>query len=639
MGRLAGTIGERRAAHDNPTVLIGGGDQLSPSSLSPVSNWTVPVEALNRIGPAAEVVGNHDLDFGFDPVENYSAASEFPWLLANVVTDDGETVPGTQNYTVVERDGVRVGVVGLVDDAIKTKTAVDFEAAGYDVADFSTVGQRIAADLKADHDVDVVVAAAHVGVPESKELASETDAIDVIVTGDDEVEYPPQVTDGAVITEAAGNAAFVGELNLTVGEDGVAFDDGRLLGVGEDSPVDEGVRSYVNDSRGRFLSTVAGETTVALNSTFGNYNEETRWGNLVTDAFRAKSGADVALTNAGGIRGGFVFGPGEVTYDDIYTSLPFGNTLVTKELDGAELRQLLASQVTTLESDDGQRYGAQAALQVSGVTYEYVPHENATRQVRDVHVNGDPVGDNETYDVTLNSYMSGWSVFDYNWTMTEQPTVSEDLTLYGTAAVEYVENNTPVSPERDGHIQRVDATGEASTAVYGETLTVDVTAPDGFDGLNGSVWLRAPGGDRIAPVDARYEGGDTVTVEFDRADAAALVDTTNATALELYAEYDSTRYELVYHDHARLNADVSVAALNGQPSLPGTGNHAVDTDGDGRFEDIDGDGATDLFDALTYFQYGDSDAVQDNVAAFDFDGDGDAGDLFDALALFEEISG
>jgi hypothetical protein len=74
------------------------------------------------------------------------------------------------------------------------------------------------------------------------------------------------------------------------------------------------------------------------------------------------------------------------------------------------------------------------------------------------------------------------------------------------------------------------------------------------------------------------------------------------------------------------------------PTLPGQSNPARDPDGDGQFEDVNGDGTTDLFDALDYYNNGDSDAVQNNVDAFDFDGDGDAGDLFDALELWNRIS-
>ncbi|ELZ24344.1 UDP-sugar hydrolase / 5'-nucleotidase [Halosimplex carlsbadense 2-9-1] len=575
MGRLAGAVNERRGAHDNPTVVVGGGDQVSPSSLSPVSNWTVPVAATNAIDPAADVVGNHDLDYGFDAVPNYTAASEYPWLLANVRAEDGGGVPGTENYTIVERDGVRVGIVGLVDEAIEPKTAVDFDEAGYEVADYSEVGAEVATELKTEENVDVVVAAAHIGVGDSKELARETENIDVIVTGDDEVAYEPQVTDGAVIMEAEGRAAYLGELNLTVGANGsVAMADGRLLSVaGEESvPVNETVEGIVSSARGEYLSAVIGRTTVPLDSTFAaNYHDETAWGNLVTDAFRAQTGAEVAVTNAGGIRGDFTFSPGNVTYDDVYTSLPFGNTLVTKRLSGAELTELLASQVVTLESGGGQQYGQEAQLQVSGVTYEMVAHEGADSVVRDVYVGGEPLRANATYNVTVNSYMAGWD------DLADDPTVSTDLTLYGTAVADYIERQGTVSPRDTNRIRRVDR--EVGTewifAADGSTVPVHYEVPEAVVSVNDSaVRVENATGAALAAERVRLTGDDLL-VSFDRGDFGEFAAASDH--LQLYAGYTDAEYDgqRSYFDDSVLNGDLegweSLATENGSEPDDGGG--------------------------------------------------------------------
>src|SRR6056297_1319758 len=167
--RMVTLVNQRRAAHENPTVVVGGGDEVSPHSLSPLSQWRVPAEALSVLNPAAEVIGNHDLDFGFDAVENFSRASETPWLLANVVDEQtGETVPGTEPYTVVEKQGVKVGIVGVADEKIKSKTAVDFDEQGYELENYSDTASEYATMLKDEENVDVVVVSAHLGVPVAK---------------------------------------------------------------------------------------------------------------------------------------------------------------------------------------------------------------------------------------------------------------------------------------------------------------------------------------------------------------------------------------------------------------------------------------------------------------------------------------
>jgi len=54
---------------------------------------------LAALDPAAEVIGNHDLDYGFAEVGNFSETSEFPWLVSNIRAEDGGNIPGTQNGT------------------------------------------------------------------------------------------------------------------------------------------------------------------------------------------------------------------------------------------------------------------------------------------------------------------------------------------------------------------------------------------------------------------------------------------------------------------------------------------------------------------------------------------------------------
>jgi len=552
--RMVTLLNERRAAIDNPTVTVGGGDEVSPHALSPLSQWAVPVDVLNVVQPDAEVIGNHDLDYGFEAVGNFSSASEFPWLMANIVdSETGEPIPGTEPYTVVEKQGVKVGVIGLADEKIKSKTAVDFDEAGYELRDYSEVASEYATQLKEERGVDVVVAAAHLGVPASKNLANETEHVDVVVVGDDELEYPPRETSGTVIVEAEARAEHVGEVNLTVEDGEVTSWDGRLLDVTEDVRKNETASSIISTARENELNAVAGVTTEELDARFSsNYHDETALGNTIGDAFRAETGAEVAITNAGGIRSNSVYGPGNVTVGDVYNILPFQNTLVTVELTGSELKQLLASQVVTLESWTGQNYGVEAQLQVSGVTYEYASHEGQAPTVREAWVNGEPVGDDETYNVTVNSYMAGWD----GSVLADAPRVSTTNTLYGTALLEYVRENSPVTPDDANRIRRVDNfTDVRSVDVRKGDATVVVDAPAGTNAtVEDSFYVtHADSGDRVHAESVELDDG-TVAVSFAMADLAPYLGQSGD--LELYGEFDTTAYDRVYFEHSVLNADL-----------------------------------------------------------------------------------
>lgn len=550
IGTLAGAINDRKAATDNPAIVVGGGDEVSPSSLSAVSQWRVPVDALNVIDPAAEVVGNHDLDYGFEPVAAFSNESEFPWLLANVRAEDGGNVPGTRNYTTVERGGVTIGIMGLVDDAIDPKTEVDFEEEGYTVTDWSRAGSQVATTLEEEENADVVVALAHTGIPEAKEIANNTDNVDVIVTGDDEVLYEPQVTSGTVIVEAGGEATHLGEVNLTVSDEGVGFTDGRLYSLEEgDWSMNETANEVVRTGRAEDLGTVAGETTAPLDSTYGNYADDTGWGRIIGDAFLAQTGADIAMTNAGGIRGNFVIDEGEVTYDDVYTSLPFGNTLVTKEMTGRQIVDYLDDTSSPFESD----FGVQPELQVGGLTYEVVDQPNPGQKVTDVYVQGEPIDMDESYEVAVNSFMAGGP------TLSQYETVDEDLTLYGTAVVDYIEQQGTITPPEEDRIRRTTRSlGEPDLTMDGERATLEYTVPDAVESIESeSLTILNETSAQLA-VDGVEFDGNTLQLTVNRSDLLALSEASDT--VQLYGTYADAAIDDDRNgfESSRLNADAAI---------------------------------------------------------------------------------
>ncbi len=556
--RMAHLIDKRKEANQNPVVVVGGGDQVSPHALSPVTRWHTPIEALNHIDPVADVVGNHDLDYGIGAVGNFSRASEFPWLMANIVdTETGETIPGTKPYHVTEAGDFRIGVIGLADEKIKSKTTVDFEVEGYELLDYAEVGSEYATMLKRDKDVDVVVAAAHLGVPVAKELANRTENIDVVVVGDDEIEYPPQETGGAIIMEAEGRANHIAELNLTVGNDGVSSWNGRLLNVTENTTKDRGVSEVISQDRGEVLNKRIGVTETPLDARFSsNYHRETGMGNLITDAFRAKTGADIAITNAGGIRSNSVYGPGNLTVGDVYNVLPFRNRLVTFRLTGSEVEELLAGQVIPLESEEGKQYGAEAALQVSGLSYEWFGHENVSEKnvVRDIRVGGEPIEDGSTYTVTVNSYMAGWddSVF------TNATEVSRSQDLYGAAVVEYIEERERIGPQRENRIRRVDSylgTRSATLDREGE-VTVNFTAPNSATEIQPDTFYSLGTGVRVNATTATLSN-DILSVSFNETDLTEGV--SGDTLIEVYGKYSDGRHQRVYFNHSVINGEIEAS--------------------------------------------------------------------------------
>lgn len=577
--RLMTLIEQRRAAADGPVVVVGGGDQIGPHALGPISQWRCPVDVLNRVGPDADVIGNHEFDYGLDAISEVTADSEFPWLATNLVNEAGEAFDGTESYRIVERGGVRVGLIGLIDEgATYGKTNIDFEEEGLTVEDYTETGPAEAERLRTEEDVDVVVALAHTGVPDAEALAEAdtADAIDVVVAGDDEIVYPPAETSGTVVTEAEARANYLGELDLHVDTDAgeVTGFDGRLVEVTDDVPKDSAASAIIEEYRAEAkLDTVIAETETPLDARFAtNYHRESNYGNLVTDAMRARTGAEVAITNAGGIRSNAVYGPGEITGGDVLNTLPFANTLVTVELTGAELVETLASQVITLESDVGQEYGAEISQQVSGVRFEWVAHEGVDEQIRDVYVGGERLDPEETYEVAVNSFIAAGGS---GYPLADKPVVEETDELLATAVIEYLDARETVAPTVEGRMQRVDRdlpAADVTTDGSGKGVTRFDTPGDVESVVEDATALWTNGPENVAAEQVVFDEDDgTLVVRVDDGALAELVDDADdgeTRSLDLYVGYESSEYDRVYFDYSRLNATVEATVRErGRPAL------------------------------------------------------------------------
>ncbi|MEZ3167569.1 bifunctional UDP-sugar hydrolase/5'-nucleotidase [Halorubrum ejinorense] len=564
--RLVTLIEQRRAAADGPVVVVGGGDQVGPHALSPISQWRAPVDVLNEVDPDADVIGNHEFDYGFDPISDVTADSGFPWLATNLVdSETGDAFDGTESSEIVNRGGVSVGLIGLADQGATTgKTNIDFEAEGVTIEDYTETGPAEAKRLKEAEDVDAVIALAHTGIDDA-ELLAEADAdddIDVVVVGDDEQRYPPEAVDGSIISEARARAAFLSEIELTIEGGEVTGFDGRLIEVTDDIEKDPTASQIINDYRAEVsLDSPVVETETPLNATFGaNYHRETGYGNLITDAMRERVDADAAITNAGGIRSDSVYGPGEITGGDIFNTLPFPNTVVSLELTGEELVETLESQVITLESETGQSFGEEISQQTSGLRFEWVPHEDADELVRDVYVGGEPLDPDETYEVAVNSYIAnGGSGYPL-----EDKVIEDTGELQATTVVNYLEEKETIAPEPEGRMQRVDRDlPDAAVTVDGNGKVVaQFDAPDDVESVaedTATVWT--PEGDHLDAEHVAFDEGDERLVvrvdDGDLADTVEDADDGDELPLDLYAEYESSEYEQIYFERSRLNADLT----------------------------------------------------------------------------------
>ena len=235
---LAPHIADLRAEHPG-LILLDAGDTLlgAPSAALAIAEGVVPpiVAAMNRLRYDAMTLGNVDAGLGWPVLAGARAAAAFPWLSANAVLPDGGTALAP--YAVLERDGVRVGVLGLTTPA--TSLGRDPRVLG-DVAfaDLAATARRWVPILRQVERVDVLIGLFHSGLDDrfardaalrsglplfaaAGRVAEAGLGFDLIVAGDAQRLSPRRPSDGATpygtpVLEpgAFGNGLALATLNL-----------------------------------------------------------------------------------------------------------------------------------------------------------------------------------------------------------------------------------------------------------------------------------------------------------------------------------------------------------------------------------------------------------------------------------------
>ena len=389
--RLATVIAQRRAAAQAvgaDTLLLEAGDVLQGTPMSTAFRGEPDFALLERFGVDAMSLGNHEFDFGVETLRARMEQVSFPVLAANVRHADGSPFAGESVVLTTPRHGLRVAVLGLVtaDTRVTThpRNVVDLT-----FEDPVATAARLVPELAASSDFVIVVS--HCGAAVDRRVAA-VPGIDFVVGGHDQRLIDPPLRVGDVpIVQAYEWGEYLGEATFTVAADGsLAWAGNRYVRVTADVPEDGEVAALVADYRerlGQELDRVVTTAAVRLDGQAVR-REETNLGNLVADALLQASGAEIAVINAGAIRGSIEAGP--VTLERLMTVLPFENRLVVVPLTGAELRSML---VQSVGRDDG------GFLQVAGIRVH--AGDDAVR----IDVAGAPLDDARVYQVATSDFL------------------------------------------------------------------------------------------------------------------------------------------------------------------------------------------------------------------------------------------
>jgi len=392
---LASIIRREPGAH---VLLLDAGDICDGTPFSTEFRGEADVEAMNAAGYDAACPGNHEMNNTLAQVRKLRDMAKYPIVCANAIeTASGK--PIFRPYVIRRVGSLRIALLGLLTP----------EAASYPAA---VEGLKIQPPIECARDLvpqlrrqaDLVIALTHIGADQDRLLSATVAGIDVIVGGHShtylrspvfigDVPGPePESVNGTIIAHDFEWGAQLGRLSLVLVRSRVGrWTVQRYAGAGLPITASIAPHKATEAVVGRYwrgISAKYGRRIGTAEGDFAQKGYDRADYNLVADAVRAKTSAAIALENLGGVRAPLVKGP--ITYADLVTMDPFGNTIVTMTLTGAQVRAIL-----------GERRPA-----VSGVRYEV-----DGRVVKRALVGGSPLDDARAYKVATNSFFARDALF------------------------------------------------------------------------------------------------------------------------------------------------------------------------------------------------------------------------------------
>lgn len=392
-------------------LLLDAGDTFHGQSIATLEYGSSIAKILKAMGYVATVPGNHDFNYGQDRLLELGEESGVKILASNVKSDG---IAKYDEYTIEEVNGVKIGIFGIATPETAYKTNPN-NVIGLDFGDIDSItkdAERMVEVLE-NQGADVIVALSHLGIDSDSEvkatdIAKAVDGIDLIIDGhshsilENYEEF--NKTSDTKVTSTGEYLNNFGQVEITLDEN-LEIKDINLQTINteelteEDDTITELIEG-IKEGQEEILNEVVGSTPIDLDGarTSVRYGH-TNLGRLIASAMIDETGADVAITNGGGIRDSIK--AGDITKNDIIKVLPFGNYIVTKKVKGSDIVAAL---------NHGMVVGAGSFTHFGGMVAEteiITDEDGVTRHnVLSIKINGEEIDLDKEYVVATNDFMA-----------------------------------------------------------------------------------------------------------------------------------------------------------------------------------------------------------------------------------------
>ncbi|MCF7808713.1 MAG: bifunctional metallophosphatase/5'-nucleotidase [Candidatus Marinimicrobia bacterium] len=327
---------------DDPSYLIlSGGDNWTGPAISTWFQGESTLEVMNAMHYDATAIGNHEFDFTIDGLKQLIDLADFPYLSANIRLKGTDSIPDfVKPYVILDIEGVNVGIIGLTTLSASYSTFPTY-VEDLDFIDYADALQDYVPELW-EAGADLILCVAHICYGEAVGLVDVAQDLGVSMIGGGHCnELEAEVFNESVaVVEGGWRMASYARVDLYYDAEQaeVTVIEVQTSANSGGSP-DQNVTDIVSIWQ-QATQAALGEVVGYASADIAQWSTELR--NLVTDSWLvAFPTADIAVTNAGGIRQAIA--AGDITKGDIVGVLPFNNNILELKLTGAEVIDCIGS--------------------------------------------------------------------------------------------------------------------------------------------------------------------------------------------------------------------------------------------------------------------------------------------------------
>ncbi|MEG1615899.1 MAG: bifunctional UDP-sugar hydrolase/5'-nucleotidase [Bacteroidales bacterium] len=458
LANVASYVKQEKVKNKNGVIVLDAGDFLQGQPSIYYSNFVdtisehIQARVMEYVGYDAAAVGNHDIEPGEAVYDRVQKDFDFPWLAANAI-DTRTGKPFFEPYTILERNGMKIAVLGMITPNIGAWLP-KYLWENLEFQDMTEAAKQWVPYIREKENPDLLIGLFHSGAdytvnnndmdtPMNENgaipAATRVDGFDVILLGHDHQEKLDEITNDfghkVVVLNAQTAANYVGRADIKMKKEGDSYTKKIVSSLVDMKkvPADEAFVSQFTPEVNKinaYVDAEIGTLTDTLKSEEGIYGPSA-FMDLIHNAQLAATGADVSM--AGILSTNAVILPGKITMRNLFTLYKYENLLYTMQMTGAEIQKFLefgfARQFDQMRSTkdhllnfvkdangnpvQNSRFGYNFATptfnftSAAGIRYTVDVSKEAGKRVTILSMSdGTPFDVNKNYKVAVNSYQA-----------------------------------------------------------------------------------------------------------------------------------------------------------------------------------------------------------------------------------------